>query len=101
MRYYSLTVLEAIKCKIKCQPSYALSEALGRILPCLFQLLVAASNFGPSLVCGSVTPSLPLSQTLGKRASAGERLGLREVGYVSRNGPRPVASCEIILLTAV
>lgn len=62
-------------------------KALGRILSCLF----LAS--WPFLVCGSTTPvSASLTNISWERTSCGGRLGLREVGYMSKDGPRSVAS---------
>lgn len=67
-------------------------KALGRILSCL---LLAS---WPSLVYGSITPvSASLAISLWERIPQGGRLGLREVGYMSKGGPRPVASLVYIM----
>lgn len=67
-------------------------KALGRILSCLF----LAS--WPSWVGGSITPvSASRTNTLRERTPCGGRLGLREVGYRSKGGPRPVASLVYIM----
>lgn len=57
---YSIVVLEARDPKSSCQLGHSPSKTLGRIIPCLFQLLVEATNPWHPLPRAPLPRSLPL-----------------------------------------